>query len=140
VTRAATQAERLHRLAERAPSGPVAQHFEQLAETADGYVRALYEAALQADAVTSGDPGSSDSELEADMREINAGLADLVAAAERLRVAQQRHLTPSPLAELTAETDRLAMALDDDRLGAAVPRDSTPSGGSPSPRTKPESS
>jgi hypothetical protein len=114
VTLAANKAERLRRLAERAPSGPVAEHLGRLANSADGYVIALHETALAADAATGGDPAIDDPELLADMQRINNELADLVDAAERLRDAQRRHLETSPIAELTAETERLTAVLDND--------------------------
>ena len=113
VTEAASHADRLGSLADRSPTGPVAEHFAQLADSADSYALAMYEAARRDGEKTAGS-SATDPELRADMQQINAGLAELVEAAERLWAAQQRHLTPSPLAELSAETDRLAAALHSD--------------------------
>lgn len=113
VTRATNQAARLRLLAERSPSGPLADHFERLADTADNYVVSLHDAAIAADG-SDGPVPFGDPELEADMRRINDGLAELVEAAERLRAVQRRQLETSPLADLTAETDRLAAVLDGD--------------------------
>ena len=112
VTRAAQRAERLWALADRSPAGPVAAHLERLAITADGYVVALHRAAEVADAASGGDPTIGDPELDADMGAIESDLAALVEAAERLQDAQRRHLQPSPLTELVAETERLTAALD----------------------------
>ncbi|MGI9614957.1 MAG: hypothetical protein ACR2QO_18750 [Acidimicrobiales bacterium] len=114
VTQAASHADRLGNLADRSPTGAVAEHLARLADTADSYVLAMYDAARRDGESTAGSSAAADPELRADMQQINAGLAELVEAAERLWAAQQRHLTPSPLAELSAETNRLAAALHDD--------------------------
>lgn len=118
VNRAASQAAHLRQFAERAPDGPVAEHLHRLAEIADDYVLLLHEAAVNANAATvRGDPPGDcrpdDPGLGADMATMNGELAELLEAAERLRAAQQRQLEPSPLAALTAQTDRLAVSLED---------------------------
>lgn len=111
VADAAAQADRLRQLAARSPAGPVADHFARLAHAAEGYVVALHQAAVQADAATGGRAGG-DPELEEDLRRIVAELGELVEAADALRRAQRRYLDVSPLAELTAETERLTAAIE----------------------------
>ncbi|MDH3680961.1 MAG: hypothetical protein OEV40_13550 [Acidimicrobiia bacterium] len=113
VAAAATQADRLRQLAARSPAGPIADHFDRLAFTAEGYVMALHQAAVQADAATGGQAGA-DPELEEDLRRIVAELSELVEAADALRRAQRRHLDVSPLAELTAQTEQLTAAIEAD--------------------------
>lgn len=109
VARAANQADRLRQLAQRSPEGPVADHFHRLAHTADGYVVALHQAAVHADAAVGADP---DPDLEDDMTRIVGQLTELVEAAERLRKAQRHHLEVSPLVELTVETDQLRAIIE----------------------------
>lgn len=121
VAKAAIQAERLRQLAERSPVGPIADHFDRLATTAEGYVVALHHAATSADAAAGGDRSVTDPELERDMRRIIGGLTELVEAAEALRAAQRRHLETSPIADLTAETERLTATIE-----AGVDRLDTP--------------
>jgi hypothetical protein len=109
IGQAAEQAGQLHRLADRAPEGPVAEHLDHLAATAQGYVVALHQAATQANVARA---VHRDVELEATMTRIVAQLADLTAAAGRLREAQKQHLQTSPLEELTEATERLAAAIE----------------------------
>ena len=112
VAAAATKAERLAHLAERSPPGPVADHFDHLAQSAQGYVLAIHQAAVAADAATGSALNAHDPELEHDMERIVAELAELVEAAEKLRRAQRRHLETSPLAELTAQTEQLTEIIE----------------------------
>ncbi len=112
VAQAAAKAERLNHLAERSPSGPVAEHFDRLAQSAQGYVLAMHQAAVAADAATGGALSAHDPELELDMAHINGQLSELVEAAEALRRAQRQHLETSPLAELTVETERLTEIIE----------------------------
>lgn len=111
VAGAAAEADALRRLADRAPVGPIAEHLDHLATTAHGYVVALHTSALQA-AVRAPGTGGHDPELEATATRIVGQLADLAAAAGRLREAQSRRLQVSPLEELTAATDRLTAVID----------------------------
>ena len=111
IAGAAAEADALRRLADRAPVGPVAEHLDHLATTAHGYVVALHTSAVQS-AVRSPGTGGHDPELEATATRIVAQLADLAAAAGRLREAQRRRLQVSPLEELTAATDRLTAVVD----------------------------
>jgi len=111
IAGAAAEADALRRLADRAPVGPVAEHLDHLATTARGYVVALHTSAVQS-AVRSPGTGGHDPELEATATRIVAQLADLAAAAGRLREAQRRRLQVSPLEELTAATDRLTAVVE----------------------------
>jgi hypothetical protein len=106
VVLAADQADRLRRMAERSPDGPIADHLAQLAATAEGYVVALHGAATQA-SLAGGDP-----DLEREMTRVVGQLTDLAEAAQRLRQAQKHHLEVSPLEELTEATERLAAAIE----------------------------
>lgn len=110
VARAADEAAVLGRLADRAPEGPVADHLDHLSVTAQGYVIALHQAAVQS-RTAAGPDGRRDLELEATMERVVAELGDLAAAAARLREAQRRHLENSPLRELTEATDRLTATM-----------------------------
>ncbi len=107
VATAADQVQRLCRLADRAPAGPVADHLTRLAYTAHGHLLLLRDAASQASG-----PLADDAALAADIRRVADELSALACAAERLLAAQQRQLEPSPLAELTAQTDRFAASLE----------------------------
>ena len=111
IAGAAAEADALRRLADRAPVGPVAEHLDHLATTAHGYVVALHTSAVQS-AVRAPGTGGHDPELEATATRIVAQLADLSAAAGRLREAQRRRLQTSPLEELTATTDRLTAVVE----------------------------
>ena len=110
VLRAAEKADRLHRIAERAPDGPIAEHLQRLAVTADGYVVTMHRAAALADESIGED--ADDGELRADVQRINVELAELVEAAERLRRAQRDHLESSPLSDLIAETERITASIE----------------------------
>ena len=136
VSQAANHAAQLRLLAERAPAGPVAEHLDRLADTADRYLLLMHDAAAHADtasrAARLGDGDRrpfGDPELEADLARLNGELAELVEAAERLRAAQQRQREPSPLVELAAQTDRLAASLDDAAVDQQDP--TRPSDGGP---------
>lgn len=113
VVSAAEQARRLRQLAQRSPDGAVSEHFERLAHTAEGYVIALHDAAVQAHAISGDRPHAPlDPDLEADMNRLAGELTELVEAADALRQTQRRLLEHSPLAELTNETENLRRALE----------------------------
>jgi hypothetical protein len=114
VVNAAAEAEVLRQLANRAPGGPVADHLHHLAATAGDYVLALHQAARQQAGAGRTLP---DPELQAAMTRITAQLADLSAAAGRLREAQRHHLQSSMLEELTEATDQLTAAVESGQLG-----------------------
>lgn len=116
VGEAAAEADVLRRLADRAPAGPVADHLDHLASTAHQHVVALHQAAVHSTLSGAGTPGQRDVELEATMTRIVAQLADLSAAAGRLREAQRRHLQSSPLEDLTEATDALTAAVESGTL------------------------
>lgn len=116
VARAGEQARRLRTMAEVSPPGPVADHFQQLAATADRYVVALHSSLGQA-AVT-----GQERELNEDAIRVIAQLTELADAADELRQAQRRHLETSPLTDLTEATRRLTKVISASHdLDAEIP-------------------
>ncbi len=127
VVKAAEQAGRLRQLADRTPEGAVADHFRRLALTADDYVVALHDAAGRSHAASGGHyrPGQ-DPDLEQDMTRLAAELTELVEAADALRQTQRRLLEPSPLTELTNETENLREILEAEHDTGDEPDDRRP--------------
>lgn len=116
VSRAGRQAERLRALAEISPPGPLADHFQHLASTADRYVMALHASLGQA--AVSGNEG----ELDGDAARLVRQLTELADAADELRRAQRRYLEGSPLTELTEATRNLTEVITSSQgLDAEIP-------------------
>lgn len=106
VTEAAAQGDRLRALADAAPPGPVADHLDHLATTAERYVIALHQALSHARPDRPLDP-----EVVDEVGRMVAQLTELTEAAVELRQAQRRLLEPTPLEVLTDETRRLAAVI-----------------------------
>ena len=131
LTDAIGQTERLNALATASPPGPVADHLEHLAITADRYVLALHTSLCQvhpsgaANNDLLGRPGillpskgvgslsgqltqSERRELGEDVKRLVGQLTELADAATKLRQTQRQYLESSPLEALTEDTRRLA--------------------------------
>jgi hypothetical protein len=106
VAQAVAHSERLRVLAAASPEGPVADHFHELATTAERYVVALHSALRQSSV------DSAHLDVRYDVERLVAQLAELTEAASELRQAQRRRLEPSPLEALTEKTRRLTEAID----------------------------
>ena len=107
VSDAVDQCKRLDALATAAPPGPVADHLQHLATTADRYAVAIHSSLCQVHR-RSGDNNTELGDQSHEIRQLVGQLTELANAATELRQVQRRHLEPSPLETLTEDTRRLS--------------------------------